>query len=168
MSFPIPFLFPSPRDLELPLKGPFMIYSTTGISNNHVIVTRYVASLPCVCNNKPAAPQGYYRRQSPLNIHQALLLAHTHVCTHTHTHRWSSYTTMLLWSKRAHYLPVVVLQSSAEITNQSKLSELGSLSACLSTPSPLAGNTLTDAHLIPFLSPNVDSRVCSERALWLH
>lgn len=85
-----------------------------------------------------------------------------YVRTHTHTHRWSSYTTMFLWSKRAHYLPVV-LQSSAEITNQLRLSDGGSLSACLSTPSPFAGNTRSEVRLIPFLSPNVDSRVCSER-----
>lgn len=26
---------------------------------------------PCVCNNKPAAPQGYYHRQSSMNIHHA-------------------------------------------------------------------------------------------------
>lgn len=33
-----------------------------------------------VCSNKPAAPQGYYGRQSSLNIH------HTDTHRHTHTH----------------------------------------------------------------------------------
>lgn len=38
----------------------------------------------CECNNKPAAPQGYYPRQSPLNIHQTPLLS-THRSAHTYT-----------------------------------------------------------------------------------
>jgi len=62
-----------------------MIHSTTGILNNHVIGTRCVESLACGCNKKPAAPQGYYHRQSNLNIHQAL----THTQTDHHIQQCS-------------------------------------------------------------------------------
>lgn len=108
-----------------------------------------------VCGERPACAsvttsQLLLRDITPDNLPWIFIRRHclAHTGLHTHIHRWSSYTTMFLWSKRAHYLPVVP-QSSAEITNQSTLSELGSLSACLSTPFPLVGNTLTAAHLIP-------------------
>lgn len=58
-----------------------------------------------VCSNKPAAPQGYYGRQSSLNIH------------HTDTHR---HTPTPLWSKRAHYL-AGVLRSPAEMRSRLQL-----------------------------------------------
>lgn len=85
----------------------------------------------CVCVSVTTS-QPLLRDITPDNLPWIFIrrrcLAHTGL--HTHIHRWSSYTTMLLWSKRAHYLPVVP-QSSAEITNQPTLSELGSL-FCLS------------------------------------
>lgn len=154
------------RDRELPLKGLFWWSAAPLVFQTVMWLWQgaWRASRVCVTTS-----QLLLRDITADNL-PWIFISHccwrTHVHAHTHTQMVIIYDNAPL-IKESSLSPRRAAQFGWN--NQSVEAFRVRLSFCLSQhTSPLLGNTLTEARLIPFLSPNVDSRVCSGRALWLH